>query len=81
MARPRVRMNSRGSRALLASDGVRKHLTERAERVRAAQGAGAEIWQDTTDRAVVRIGSRDRRSRRREADTGYMSRSLGAAGG
>lgn len=81
MANPVIKMHSKGARALLTSDGVRDYLTALAQRVKARQGEGAHIWQDTTDRAAVRIGSTDRGALRREADTGYLSASLDAAGG
>lgn len=81
MAKPVIKMRSQGARALLTSDDVRDHLTALAQRVKARQGEGAHIWQDTTDRAAVRIGSTDRGALRREADTGYLSASLDAAGG
>lgn len=77
----KVRMNHRGSEALLKSKEVRDYLTRLAERVKARQGRDSRIWQDTTDRAAVRIGSDDPRALRREADTGYLSRSLDAIGG
>lgn len=81
MAKSKVRLHSKGADALLKSREVRAYLTTLAERVLAAQGPKSRIWQDTTDRAAVRIGSDDPRALRREADTGYLSRSLDAAGG
>lgn len=81
MAKPKIRMRSRGAAALLKSREVRKHLTDLAERVLAVQGPKSRIWQDTTDRVAVRIGTDERGALQREADTGYLSRSLDAAGG
>lgn len=77
----KVRMLSRGASALLKSEDVRSHLTALARRVQSAQGAGSQVWQDTTDRVAVRIGTTHKGARRKEADTGYLSRSLDAAGG
>lgn len=81
MSKLKVRMLHKGSAALLKSPAVRAMLTARAERVLAAQGPKSRIWQDTTDRAAVRIGTDDPGALRKEADTGYLSRSLDAAGG
>lgn len=91
MARP-VKLNSRGMAALLKSGGVRSFVTERAERVLAAAQAdphddtgayeaGLHIEQDTTDRAVVRVVSGDRKGHILEANYGILSRALDSAGG
>lgn len=81
MSRPKVRMNSRGAYAILTGDDVRKHLRSLGQRVLARQGTGSRMVDDTTDRAAVRVGSDDYDARRKEANTGYLSSSLDAAGG
>jgi hypothetical protein len=91
MAR-RVRLKSSGMAALLKSGEVRGFVTERAERVLAAAQAdphddtgayeaGLHIEQDTTDRAVVRVVSGDKKGHILEANYGILARSLDAAGG
>jgi hypothetical protein len=88
----RVRLKSSGMAALLKSGDVRAFVTERAERVLAAAQAdphddtgayeaGLHIEQDTTDRAVVRVVSGDRKGHILEANYGILARSLDAAGG
>lgn len=88
----RVKLNSPGVEALLKSAEVRAMLTPRAERVLAAAKAdphddtgayedGLRIEQDTTDRAVVRVVSGDRKGHILEARYGILARSLDAAGG
>jgi hypothetical protein len=78
--------------ALLKSGEVRGFVTERAERVLAAAQAdphddtgayeaGLHIEQDTTDRAVVRVVSGDKKGHILEANYGILARSLDAAGG
>ena len=92
MAGMKFRLNSGGMKALLNDSGVRADLTSRMERVAAAARAsapfetgayrdGIAIWQDTTDRAAVRCGSRARHAPLVEAKTGNMARALDAAGG
>lgn len=91
MAR-RVKLNSPGMAALLKSGEVRAFVAERAERVLAAAQAdphddtgayeaGLHIEQDTTDRAVVRVVSGDRKGHILEANYGILSRALDSAGG
>lgn len=88
----RVKLNSPGMAALLKSGEVRSFVTERAERVLAAAKAdphddtgayeaGLHIEQDTTDRAVVRVVSGDRKGHILEANYGILSRALDSAGG
>lgn len=88
----RVKLNSRGMASLLKSGEVRSFVTERAERVLAAAQAdphddtgayeaGLHIEQDTTDRAVVRVVSGDRKGHILEANYGILSRALDSAGG
>lgn len=88
----RVRLKSSGMAALLKSSEVRAMLTPRAERVLAAAKAdphddtgayenGLHIEQDTTDRAVVRVVSGDRKGHILEANYGILSRALDSAGG
>lgn len=92
MARANVRLNHGGMSELLKSDGVRRELTRRAERVldaaradthddTGAYEAGLHIEQDTTDRAAVRVVSGDWKGHILEARYGILSRSLDAAGG
>jgi hypothetical protein len=78
-------------RALLNDDGVRRGaLHPVADRVAAAMRAGAPretgalaesvtVWDDTTDRAAVRVGSRLHYAAAIEAGTGFMSRAVGGA--
>lgn len=91
MARARVVMLD-GMNVLLRSDGVRKHLRERAERVASAArqnapvvtGAyrdGIGVWEDQTDRAVVRVGSTAPHAHLVEARTHNLLSALDAAGG
>lgn len=88
----RVKLNSPGMAALLKSSEVRAEITTRAERVLAAAKAdphddtgayeaGLHIEQDTTDRAVVRVVSGDRKGHILEANYGILSRALDSAGG
>lgn len=76
----RVIMNSRGAEALLKGDDVREHLRSLGSRVLARLPSGHRMVDDTTDRAAVRVGSDDYSARRQEADTGYLSSALDAAG-
>ncbi len=91
MARVRTRISSAGMAELLKSDGVRGLLQAPAERVLAAAKAdphddtgayedGLHIEQDTTDRAVTRIVSGDKKGHILEARYGILARSLDAAG-
>ncbi|WP_163168105.1 HK97 gp10 family phage protein [Arthrobacter sp. Alg241-R88] len=88
----RLKLNSPGMADLLKSAGVRAELTARAQRVLAAAKAdphddtgdyeaGLHIEQDTTDRAVVRVVSGDRKGHLMEANYGVLSRALDSAGG
>ena len=92
MPKPKVVLDHGGMRALLNDPGVRAELHARAERVAAQARStapvdtgdyrdGIAVWDDTTDRAVVRVGSRDRKAPLVEAKTGNMARALDAAGG
>lgn len=92
MSRVRVKLNSAGMRALLNDPGLRADLTTRAERVLAAAKASApvdsgeyrdslHIVDDTTDRAVVRVGSSAPHGLLVEMKTGNLARALDAAGG
>lgn len=88
----RTKLNSAGMAALLKSAEVRAALRPRAERVLAAAQAdphdetgayeaGLHIEDATTDRAVVRVVSGDRKGHILEANYGILSRALDAAGG
>lgn len=92
MARTRVQIHKAGLRQLLHDPGVAQELHDRAERVAAAARSsapvktgeyrdGITVWPDTTDRAVVRVGSRARHAPVVEATTGNLLRALDAAGG
>lgn len=92
MARPKVKLNSRGIAEVLRSEGVRRELREHAERVAARARAQApvdtgayrdsiRVESDTTDRAVERVVSDDPAARIIEARTGNLARALGAEGG
>lgn len=87
----RVKLNSPGIAALLKSDEVRAMLTAKAQPVLAAAQAdphddtgayeaGLHIEQDTTDRAVVRVVSGDRKGHILEARYGILARALDSAG-
>lgn len=77
----KVIINSRGADALLKSTDVREHLRSLGSRVLMRLPSGHRMVDDTTDRAAVRVGSDDHSARRNEADTGYLSSALDAAGG
>ena len=92
MPRAKVVLDHGGMRELLNDSGVRAELERRAERVAAAArssapvetGAyrdGITVYDDTTDRAVVRVGSTARHAPLVEAKTGNLARALDAAGG
>lgn len=91
MAR-KVRLISRGMRELLNDDGVRADLTRRMGQTLAAAQAAApvdtgalkaslRIVQDTTDRVAVRVVSDVDYAPAINAGTGFLTRSLDAAGG
>lgn len=88
MADIRLRLISPGMRALLNDPAVRSYLTRLAGPILARAQAGApvdtgryraslRIIQDTTDRAVVRVGSDDPDAMIIEARTGNLARSVG----
>jgi hypothetical protein len=90
MAR-KVKLNHKGMEALLKSPEVRAELTRRALPVLAAAKAdshddtgayeaGLYIEQHTTDRAVVRVVSGDRKGHILEAKYGILARALDSAG-
>lgn len=92
MAGIRVKINHRGMAELLAAPEVRAELTRRMERVldKARETAPVDtgdyrdklqILQDTTDRAVVRVGSTSNHAWIVESNTGNLSRALDEAGG
>jgi hypothetical protein len=87
----RVIIHGPAIRALLNSPGVRADLEARGDRVLAAAQASAPVesgryresltvWSDTTDRAVVRVGSELDYAPAVEAATGNLARALDAAG-
>lgn len=83
-----LKLKSAGIAEILVSAGVRAALEEPAAKVLSRMKSGApvdsgklrdslEIWDDTTDRAVKRVGSRSLPyAAKIEADTGFVSRSL-----
>lgn len=86
----RVRLKSAGVEAVLKSDGVRAMLTAKMQPVLAAAKAdphdatgayeaGLHIEQATTDRAVVRVISGDRKGHILEAKYGILARALDQA--
>ena len=85
----KVVLSHKGMRELLNDPGVRAELHRRADLVAARAKATApvdtgayrdsiEIEDDTTDRAVVRIIAKDRKSHIIEARTGNLAKALGA---
>lgn len=87
MANVRVKLNRRGMAQLLKSSGARAALEAPAQATRGKMAAGAprdtgalaasiEVWDDTTDRAVKRVGSRLPYAIVVESRTGFMARSL-----
>lgn len=92
MARPRVRLDRIGVKALLNDAGVRSELAHRMYPVEAAAKASApiesgayrasiHIEHHTTDRAVVRVVADVAYALAVEARTGNLARALDAAGG
>lgn len=92
MARTRVTLNAKGVKALLTDPGVVAHLNERADRVLASAVADAPFesgdyreslhkWDDTTDRAVVRVGTDVAYGMGVEAAHGVLARALDAGRG
>lgn len=92
MARPKIKLISRGMRALLTDPGVGADLERRAGRVAATARATAPVdtgayrdsigvETDVTDRVVARVVARDPKSHIIEARTGNLSRALDSAGG
>jgi len=82
----KFKLNGPGVRELLNEEFVRKHLTERAERVLADAQSGQpdfdyHIEQAKTDRVVVRVGSDDEGVLFAESDTGNLLRALDAGNG
>lgn len=93
MARTRIKLVRPGMRELLNDEGVRRDaLHPVAEQVASAARSAAPVesgayrdsltvWDDTTDRAAVRVGSRLSYAALIEARTGNLARALGSAGG
>ena len=92
MASAKVRLDHHGMAKLLLDDGVREDLTRRMENVAAQARATApvvtgdyrdkiDVFQDTTDRVAVRVGSTSDHAFIVEAKTGNLARALDAAGG
>lgn len=83
----KVKISSPGVRAMLQSAGVRAELHDAADPVLDRMIAGAPeasgalkgslyLWDDTTDRAVVRVGSDLPYAGSVAARTGFMLRAL-----
>lgn len=90
MVRRDVSLNSSGMRKLLLSDQIRPPLREVAERIASearrtapvdtgAYRDGIDVEDATTDRAVARVVSRDRKTPIVEAKTGNLKRAMGKA--
>jgi hypothetical protein len=89
----KMKLDSRGMKQLLMSDAVRAELRRRAQRVADRANSTApvgetgqlsqshEVVDDTTDRAVARVVSDLDYAITVEANTGYLTASLDAAGG
>lgn len=88
----KVKISSPGILALLKSEGVRGEIRRRSEPVLSAAINGAPVASgayrdslsavdDTTDRAVVRVGSSVSYAGVVESRTGNLARALDAAGG
>jgi hypothetical protein len=91
VAKVEIKLDHHGMASLLKSGGVQSELRSRAERVAEAARASAPVEtgeyrdaiavaDDTTDRAVVRVGSTAPHAFIVEAATGNMARALDAAG-
>lgn len=91
MGLERLKLNSSGMEALLKSAEVRAQLGGPAEAVASAARANAprktgaladsiEVVDDTTDRAVKRVVASAPYALVVESETGFLSRSLDAAG-
>lgn len=89
MARPKVKLNSRGVESLLGAPGVRAACREQAEAAAArarstapvATGAyrdSIHVVSDTTDRAVERVVADVPHAMLVEANTGNLARALAA---
>lgn len=92
MARVKVKLNSPGMKSLLNDAGVASELQRRGQAVLNTARATAPVDTGeyrnslflipaTTDRAVVRIGSRAPRGMIVEWRTGNLAKALDAAGG
>lgn len=81
----RISINKRGIRDVLRSEGVRKDLAKRMDRVQAAAEANSDIGKVTVDRRDYVGTDRARASigipGSLEARTGILSRALDAARG
>lgn len=91
MARPVIRVDSKGVRELLSDPGVRRHLAGLADQVERAAEASAPVASGeyresihrvsaTTDRAVERVVATAPHAMLVEARTGNLARALGSAG-
>lgn len=92
MARVKVKLNSAGMKSLLNDAGVAAELERRGQAVLATARATAPVDSGeyrnslflipaTTDRAVVRVGTRAPHGGIVEWRTGNLARALDAAGG
>jgi hypothetical protein len=92
MAKVRIKLNSPGMKDLLNDPGVREFLHGLADEVLATAQATAPVvtgeyrdsltvWDATTDRAVVRVGTDAPHGYLVESRTGNLSRAVDAAGG
>lgn len=88
MARPKIKLNSKGVRDLLLSAGVRSAVRSEAEKAASRARASApvdtgeyrdsiHVESDTTDRAVERVVADAPHALVVEAKTGNLARSIG----
>lgn len=82
MANVRVKMNSKGARALLRSHEVQDDLRKRADRIAARAGAGFEVESGRgTNRARAAVITKTARAMRAEAKDKRLTRALDAGRG
>lgn len=79
MAKPRVKVNSRGALAILQSVRVREDLLSRARRMAAVAGPGMEVESEVgPGRARAQVRTATSAARRREARDKALTRSIDA---
>lgn len=79
MARPRVKMNPKGVRAILQSPKILSDLKSRAGRMAAVAGPGMEVDSEIgPNRARASVRTNTAAARRREATDRALTRSIDA---